>query len=357
MRKLASIKKIGALSPIEGRDRIELATIDGWSVIVKKGEFQVGDSCVYIEIDSVLPEKPEFEFLRSRGFRIKTLRMAGCISQGIVFPLTILPDGAYAIEDDVTELIGVTQYVPSMDREPLTKPESKLKYPRFLMRRKWFRKLVLRQKRNGEFPDFIPKTDEVRIQNIPNILADKSKWIATEKIDGSSGSFVLKRRKTFLPFFKDRFEYIVCSRNIRLPQDDGSVYWRVSTKYDIKNKLRRLIGNWEWVAIQGECIAPKIQGNKYKVSEPDLYVFNLLYPDGRAGSVIAQKICEEQGLKFVPILQTEYTLPDTVQEVLDYAHGKSKIGDTFREGIVFRSEDGRRSFKAVDPLFLMKYDE
>ena len=118
-----------------------------------------------------------------------------------------------------------------------------------------------------------------------------------------------------------------------------------------------MIGACDWIAIQGECIGPKIQKNKYEVSDYDLFVFNLIYPWGRMRSTVARSACQRFGLKFVPIIETGITLPDTVDEVLTYAHGTSALHDTLREGIVFRSEDGARSFKAVDPLFLLKYDE
>lgn len=118
-----------------------------------------------------------------------------------------------------------------------------------------------------------------------------------------------------------------------------------------------MIGDRDWIAIQGECIAPNVQGNKYRVGKADLYVFNLMYPTGRLDSLTAKSICNQHGLNFVPIVATDYVLPDTVNEVLDYAHGKSMLGSTLREGIVFRSKDGKQSFKAVDPLFLMEYDE
>ena len=121
MRKLASIKTIGNILPIEGRDKIELAIIDGWSVIVKKGEFQTGDLCVYCEIDSVMPETEQFEFLRSKKFRIKTMKMAGVVSQGICFALNVLPKGKYKADQDVTETLGVKQYEPTMDAEPQAK--------------------------------------------------------------------------------------------------------------------------------------------------------------------------------------------------------------------------------------------
>lgn len=361
MRKLASIKTISNIIPIENKDRIVLAIVDGWQVIVKKDEFKAGDKCVYIEIDSVLPEKEEFEFLRKNDFRIKTMKMAGCISQGICFPLSILPKkdkGEYEIDEDVTDILGIKQYEKTMDKEPANiLSNSKKKYPKFLMRMVLFRKLIKLREKDNSFPNFINKTDETRIQNIPFILKDKREWIATEKIDGQSGSFCLVRHKSKIPFIKDKFEYIVCSRNLRLLKKDNSSYWQVSDKYQIKNVLRDMIGDREWIALQGECIAPNVQGNKYKVNDADFYAFNLIYPTGRIDSLTAKDICSEYGISFVPILAAHYVLPDTVNEVLEYAHGQSMIGDTLREGIVFRSINGKQSFKAVDPQFLLKYNE
>ena len=359
MRKLATIREITDIQPIEGRDRIVLATVDGWHVIVTKEDFNVGTKCVYCEIDSVLPEKPEFEFLRSKKFRIRTMKMAGVISQGICFPLSILPvkkDGSeYEIGEDVTDIIGVKQYEETMDNDKEVAPsKSKKKYPAFLMRFKWFRKLVLPKKTKGGFPPFISKTDEERIQNMPWILKDKQEWIATEKVDGQSGTFALVKHKGW---FRTHYEYIVCSRNLRLGNHDGSSYWRVSDKYEIENVLKNMIGNHEWIAIQGECIGPKIQKNKYGVTDCDLFVFNLIYPNGRVGSRLAKSMCEQHGLNFVPILDEHVVLPDTVDEVLSYAHGQSHLADTLREGIVFRTHDGKQSFKAVDPEFLIRWSE
>lgn len=355
MRKLATIREISDIQPIEGRDRIVLATVDGWHVIVTK-DFNVGDNVVYCEIDSVLPEKPEFEFLRPKKFRIRTMRMAGVLSQGICFPLDILPEKYRDCEigEDVTDIIGVKQYEETMDTGDRELPQKKKKYPAFLMRFRWFRNLVLPKKTKGSFPSFISKTDEERIQNMPWILKDKREWIATEKIDGQSGTFALVKHKSL---FRTRYEYIVCSRNLRLTHPDNSSYWKVSDKYQIENALKNLIGNREWIAIQGECVGPKIQKNKYGLNDYDMYVFNLLYPTGRVDSVRAKSICENKGLNFVPIVEDHVILPDTVDEVLAYAHGKSMLADTLREGIVFRTRDGKQSFKAVDPEFLLKWSE
>ncbi len=359
-RSLAHIEEISSIVPIKGKDRIVLATVLGWAVIVQK-DFKVGDKVVFAEIDSVFPEKPEFEFLRSKKFRIKTMKMSGVISQGIVFPLSILPEGEYKIGDDVTELIGITQYEPTMDKENNdvedTKSSAK-KYPEFLMRMAWFRKLVLPKKQAKGFPSFINKTDETRIQNAPFYLSMDCKWIATEKVDGQSGSFTLQRVKGKHFWNKDTYDFAVCSRNLRKWKKDDSSFWRVAEKYNMEEVLHKLIGDNEWVAIQGECIASNVQGNKYHVAEPDLYVFNLIYPSGRVGSVEAKKIVNDLGLKFVPILSEDAQIKGmSVSEVLEYATGKSQLYNTLREGIVFRSEDGKQSFKAVSPEFLLKNNE
>lgn len=359
MRKLASIQKIEWIKPIEGKDRIVLAGVLGWQVICQKSEFAVDDLCVFCEIDSVLPEKPEFEFLRSKGFRIKTMKMAGVLSQGIIFPMAVLPkksNGEYKVGDDVTEIIGVTQYEPTMDKEPEPASGKKTKWPKWLMRYAWFRRIVLgKKKKKGGFPSFVSKTDEVRIQSIPHVLEDKREWIATEKVDGQSGTFALVRVKRVWPF-KDKFEYIVCFRNMRLGKPDTSSYWKVSERYKIENALRNMIGDRDWVAIQGECVGPKVQGNKYGLKDYDLYVFNLIYPTGRLDSVKAKSIVENKGMNFVPIVNEHYILPDTIEEALRDATGQSVLGNTLREGFVCRSKDGQQSFKIVSPDFLLKYD-
>lgn len=357
MRHLATVQQIDALEPIPGKDRIVLATVLGWRVIVQKADYNVGDQCVYIEIDSVLPEKPEFEFLRSKNFMIRTMKMAGVISQGICFPMSILPPGNYVLGQDVTEIIGVKQYEPDMD-DPLPagrKGSSKLdKYPAFLRRFAWFRRLILGKKREAGFPSFIPKTDETRIETAPWYLEDKQPYTFTEKVDGTSGTFALVKHKKWL---KTDYEFIVCSRNRRLPVDDASIYWQVAQKYKIKEKLLNLIGDRDWIAIQGECIGPRIQGNKYKVSEPYLYVFNLIDQNGRAPSLKAKGILSCFGFDFVPIVYEKKQLPATVDEMIAAAHDPSAINpETLREGLVCRSLDGKKSFKVVDPEFLLKYD-
>jgi len=366
MRHLASVQRVSDIRPIEGRDRIEQCRINGWNVIIKKGEFDEGDLAVYVEIDSVLPEQPEYEFLRPKKFRIRTMKMAGVLSEGICFPLTVLParEEPYVLGEDVTSLMGVTKYEPQDAEEKTLAPASPKKtlmerLP--LMRFRWYRRLFgSTQKRRGGFPDEVPKTDETRIQNMPFILDDKkTEWVATEKIDGTSATYLLRRHRRFL--LPDHFEFVVCSRNMNLAKGN-SVYWEIAEKFGIEQMLRNIIAMDDWVAVQGEIIGPKIQGNKYGRTEPDFYAFNLLRPNGgrqswrRSSSINGQYTLQEYGIKWVPILDCGFILPDTVDEVLQMAHGDSEIGDTLREGIVFRSTDGVRSFKAVDPDFLIHYN-
>jgi hypothetical protein len=363
MRKLASIKTIADIQPIAGRDKIELAIIDGWSVIVQKGEYEIGAKTVFIEIDSLLPEKPEFEFLRSRKFRIKTMKLGGVLSQGICFQLSILPPKDYEIGEDVTDIIGIKKYEPNLDNveEEDDSPNKQQRlHPMFkpLLRFSIFRKLLLPKKQQKGFPEFISKTDEERIQNLPHIRKNKDiKYVVREKIDGQSGTFYLKKNKKEWFWQKDSLDFGVCSRNLRLWKPDDSSYWTVATKYNIKEILMDLIGENDFVAIQGECIAPKVQGNKYKVSEPDLYVFNLIYPNGRIPCVEAERMLKKYGLKWCPLVAEEYALPDTINELLDFATGKSQLYDTLREGYVFRNYQKNISFKAVSPEFLIKNDE
>ena len=369
-RKLASIQEIISTEPIEGRDRIELAHVLGWQVIVKKGEFKPGSLCVFVEPDALMPERPEFEFLRPKKFRIKTMKMAGVLSQGICFPMTILPED-YApmsrkVGDDVTDVLGIIKYDEYGERAEQEKEDKRVmkKWPSWLMRWKWFRKLVLpcsKRKQRG-FPSFIKKTDEERVQNIPQVLNDKRRFCVTEKVDGCSLTAVLTKTRTW--YGKRTYEFILCSRTLRLWHDDNSHYWKASKRYKLPNTLLRLLDFYEsveqtsinWIAIQGECIGPKIQGNPYKLDEVDLMVFNVVTPEGRLAPINTQSICILHGLKPVPLLTDNYTLPDTVNEMLDYATGESVVTKgVMREGLVLRSFDGEISFKAVSPDYLIKH--
>lgn len=363
-RKLATIRRVSAVDDIPNKDRIGLAHIDGWTVIVQKEQIHAGDLVVFCEIDSVLPDAEWCSFLKDH--RIKTMKMAGCLSQGIAFPLSILPEAlssTYTEGTDVTDALSITKWerpdATDLDLGNRGGTSSNKKFPKWLMKYKWFRWFVYKfiDKRTAKgFPDFVSKTDETRIQNAPWYLDKDQQWVLTEKIDGQSGTFAVKKTHKL---FGSKYETFICSRNIRLFNPDSSSYWSVWNKYGLEEKLIALCEFLccEWVCIQGEIIGPGIQGNKYKRTKPQLYVFNFITSnDGRWASADGKTLLESFDLIWVPIIGVE-SLPKTVEEMLALASGPSALADTLREGLVCRSMDGKQSFKAVDPEFLMKWGE
>lgn len=347
-RKLASIQRISAIEPIEGADLIVCATVLGWKVVVKKDEFHAGDLCVYCEVDSRLPAKPEFEFLAKAKYRIKTIKLRGQVSQGICFPVDILPDGDYAVGQDVTEVLGVVKYEPPLPRRTLAGDTK------------------------GSFPGYVPKTDEMRIQSVPDLL-DELRGVhcyATVKIDGTSATFCR---------FDDAID--VCSRgrsvkeHVKYKNQDGSegitttVYWRMFRKYH----MDELFKAHNHLAIQGEIAGfwdemnrSAIQGNKLKLKESDLYVYNIFdikehrYYDFDE----FMKFCAKWRLLNVPVDNYDFVLDHTVEELLKMAEGQYQFGGP-REGLVIRPLvemhskvlKGRASFKAINNKFLLKHGE
>lgn len=372
MRKLASIQRIIKLEPIPNADSIEKATVLGWELVVKKGEFKEGELCVYCEIDSVLPEKPEFEFLRERKFRIRTIKIRGQISQGICFPLSILPDciNVSGEGQDVTVAIGIKKYEPYQEDLKCSKQVSKLIYPswlpgsirKILHRFGFIRKLLQNKSTQKSFPSLIPKTDETRIQVLQPLL-DKYKGTpcyVTEKLDGSS-----------ITIYQLNGKFGVCSRNIDLKKDKRNKYWATVLEHDLEAKFKKVFGKHD-VAMQGELIGDGIQGNKYKLKGQDIYFFNLYYIKEKMygdacdlfGTCMA--LCE----KHVPIVFQRYILSDSIPELVEMSKGKSVLADIQREGIVIRPINevvdselhcdlvrNRVSFKSVNPDFLLKYGE
>lgn len=366
MRHLATIQKICDISPIEGADKIEVATIKGWKVVVLKDQFKVGDFVVYAEIDSVLPGKPEFEFLRERKFRVRTIKLRGQISQGICFPLSILPHRKWAEGDDVTDVIGIKKYDPQAEIEEKEAQRKVLlvnnKIHKWAMRNKWYRKLIVRlspKPNRLPFPAFISKTDEERIQNIPEILTQypDAKWYATEKLDGCSATYFACRQKGW---FKSKVSLGVCSRNFQLLKDDGSAYWKIYKQCNIAKTLNEIMDknkNITTIAIQGEIIGDKIQGNKYGLKGYDFYAFNLII-DGERQELPPYLITGMYGgLKWVPMIYRNAKLFPSVDGMVETANGKSVLADIPREGLVFRTWDDKHSFKVVSPEFLLKYGE
>jgi RNA ligase (TIGR02306 family) len=372
MRSLAHVEKIISIEPIEGKDRIQKAKILGWELLVGKDEFKVGELCCYTEIDSILPIKPEFEHLRQRcwsekyqGFRIKTLKFnKTLISQGIAFPLSILPPAKYKEGQDVSEIIGVKSYDPeSLSNSHEYKQN---KFLKFLLKYSFFRKMILPfiQKEKGNWPQWIIKTDETRVQSIGynSLLTEYAGQLfyICEKYDGSSATFFYKKSKNI--FQKGMFG--VCSRNIWLKTPDNSAWWEMARKYKIEDILKnryKQFGNE--LTIQGEIIGPRMNGNKYKLTEVDFYVFNIIdhAKNYHFDYEEMKNFCNEHGLKTVKLLDSEFKLPLDVKEMINYAKGKSFLNkDILREGVVIRRIiAGKKevSFKSINNEFLLKYDE
>lgn len=358
MRKLASIEIIEKLEPIPNADKILKATVKGWECVVAKVDnFNVGDKVIYIEVDSVLPPRPEFSFLKERKYRVRTIKLRKQISQGLVLPLSYVK-GNFNVGDDVTKLLGITKYDPQAEAEKqvVKSLNSKSKNPliSFLMRFRWFRKLYAKfVVQNCAFPtEIVKKTDEERIQNLPNAFEDwrdrKVPFYATEKIDGCSATFFLNDGK-----------FGVCSRNVWLRKEDNSYYWEVARRFQLEETLHSLSEFFgaKCVAIQGEIIGQSIQGNKYKISGFDFYVFNVVIDGLRLDQDKIITICKEHKLKSVPVIFKGYALPETIHDLIEVAKGKSKLLETQdREGLVFRNYKENISFKAINPVFLLKED-
>jgi hypothetical protein len=375
MRKLATIQFIKDIVAIPQADAIQKATIQGWEVVVKKDEFKINDACVYCEIDSILPDLPEFEFLRQSKFRVKTIRLRGQISQGIAFPLSIL-HGKYKVEEDydVTELLGVKKWEPYQDQVKGQKQKAKFVFPdwfpiflrRFLVKKMpKVADLVCRILPNTTiartWPGFFPKTDETRVQVLQNVLSKYvgTKCYITEKVDGSSISIYYNGGK-----------FGVCSRNLDIQPDKTNKFWWAVLSYDIEKKLKNY---GQDIVLQGELLGEGVQGNKYQLSGNIIQFYNAW--DIKKQRYYSYKelvaVLDELQLLMVAVLDFNYTLTAIIPELVDMSKGYSTLNSKIlREGIVirpleeitdldFRSKlpNGRISFKSVNPEFLLKYGE
>lgn len=374
-RKLAHVEIIESLSPIEGADKIEVAKVLGWECVVKKGEFKVGEKVIYVEVDSVMPELPEYEFLKDRKYRVRTIKLRGQVSQGLVLPMKSLHGGyirddKYSLGEDVTENLQITKYLSPSEREEIIQQERKLaneknKLKKFMMRYSWFRKLLLSKKQKSGFPYWVSKTDEERIQNIPYVLEqfkDKEVYV-TEKIDYQSVTFTGKMLSNTIPiigkFLPKKYQFVVCSRNLTT-NDKNSLYWKIAIKYNIEQILREN----PTLTIQGEQGNTNIQGNKYGIKEPTMWVFNIIDHERNYHFTYSQIVvfCKKYGLEYVPLLKTGKLseLGSTVKDFVEFSKGKSTLSDIPREGVVVRCiEHGKKilSFKVINPDFLLKYSE
>ena len=403
-RELAYVVIIDEIKPIEGYDRVEYARVGGWWVIVQKNQFKVGDPAIYFEIDSRVPSDREcFAFLEKRNYKIKTLRMCKVISQGLLmhaedFGWTneIDADGHRFIwegtthekqhySDDesrfVTKLLGVT-YADDADNKRKVNSGDKYKamaarrpnifrqkWARWFMKREWGRKLMFfffGKKKVSEtaFPTKFPyvhKSDEERIENMPFLLKDKQPWIKTQKIDGTSSTYILARGRF------GRLEKYVCSRNVRqlTPSQktyhkdiEENVYWMMAEKYHIFDFLEKYLyeNKLDYVCLQGETAGPSLQGNPHKFKEICFFGYNFIRSDsGRMNSIEAAQICQSAGIPWVPIADSNYILPDDMETLKLDADGPCIVGEGMREGWVCRSYDGKQSFKNVSRIYLLNH--
>lgn len=345
MRQLASIQRINEIHSIPNADKIDYVTVLGWNCVVRKGEFKVGDLVVYIEPDSLLPFNPwTGEHLGDKPMRLKTVRMKGQISQGLVLGLSLpqlapvkdLPEGT-----DVSEILGIKKY------EPPPLPASLAGIAR------------------GAFPSFLIKTDETRIQAYPDIIARYSNqpFAVTEKLDGSSTSY----------YWHDilgdgNYSFGACSRNLDLEPGNGA-QWTVAADLGIREALtKEQVDNKRNLAIQGELVGPGIQGNRLGLPKVTWYAFNVFDIKQRLFLPHNEFVewCERNGIPHVPVIEPSFSLKDhNVDSLVEYVTRKSILnssvwieGGVFRPHVEQRDPDlGRLSFKVINPEFLLKYGE
>ncbi len=384
-RALAYPVVIEEIKPIPNYDRVEHARTGGWWVIVRKDEFKVGDKALYVEADSLVPSTDKrFEFLEAKNYKVKTIKMCKVYSQGLLLPINEFPEIAdKKIHEDVTALLNIKYYVTEDNtRKAKTNPNEKYnrmcarnpklaKKPWFkwFMKRSWGRKLLFvffgRKNDNPKkFPEWIKKTDEDRIENCTWMLDDKSPYVVTEKIDGTSLT-------AFIDLTGRKPDFGVCSRNVRQMDVDEenfhstitgtNVYWEQSIRLDMRHALEDIAKkhNAKRVVIQGEVYGDGIQSNPLKIDHRDFAAFNLVIDTVRLGSLDARHILAKYNIPFVPIVDDNYILPDQseFEEFKKSADGKSVINNKCpREGFVYRSMDGQKSFKNVSRKWLLSHE-
>lgn len=391
VRELAYVVQIDGIEPITGSDNCEAAVVGGWRVMTRKGTFQVGDLAVYFEIDSQVPATEQFAFLEKKHYKVKTQKYTfggkgNFVSQGLLMAfgdfandtskwelgtfLTQELGVKYADPDDnKRKSASVDKYKKMAQRRPDLFKKS---WVRWLMRRDWGKKLLFfffgkaKDKKNG-WPAWVVKTDEERVQNMAWILNEKCEWIATEKIDGTSTTFTMKG-------YGRKREFYICSRNVVFDKPDKdcfydtNVYVEMAEKYNMEWVLDALMEYFAnttgqeiaFVTVQGETYGAGIQKRDYGLTDHDFMTFNVIvgFGDGitkRLNPVEMTEVMTQFGIPCVPIVDEHFVLPDTVDELLDIATDASAVDGGMREGLVFRSVDGVRSFKAVSNEFLIKY--
>jgi len=336
-RKLATIRRIDELNPIEGADKIEVATVGGWKVVCQKGLYVVGDVAVYCEIDSFIPTAIAPFLTRDghypktyegiEGERLRTIKLRGQISQGLLLPFDVLRNAVVPLgaDDDVSELLGIVKWDPPVSAQ-------------------------LAGVAKGNFPSQIPKTDQERCQNLKREIYNSigTAFEVTEKLDGSSMTVYLIDGV-----------FGVCSRNLDLKESEGNTFWKVARELDLETKMQVIGDNF---AIQGELIGEGIQKNPYNIKGHKFMVYDMY--DILVGAYQLPKhtryTCRAFDLDHCPVIDANIILfdTDTVERLLELAEGKSVLNSkTEREGLVFKSNVGAFSFKAISNKFLLKHGD
>lgn len=328
--KLASVQIISEIRPIDGADRIESATVLGYQTVVKKGEFHPGDRCVWHEPDTIAADRPEYEFLRKQGFRLKVSRFRGQISQGLALPLSVLPFTDCAVGQNVTEHTGIRKYEKPMAQN-------------------------LAGVVKGSFPTWLRKTDEPNLRSFPDAMEEFTgrECVITQKVDGTSGTFYLRGG-----------EFGVCSRNLELLDDPSSMYWRVARENRLCAALETLGGDF---ALQGEIYGDGIQGNHLGVKGVTFAAFNLfdIAKHAFVDNTILEHVCRSTGVSMVRTIwhgEFRFTLPELVAlaSAQDYAPGQPAEGIVIRPVEEARSlvlDSGRLSAKVISERYALKHGE
>lgn len=326
-RKLATIRRIAEVKEIQGADAIEAVRVDGWWVVAKKGEYKVDSEAVYLEVDSWVPttiapfltkaghEPKEYEGVK--GERLRTVKLRGQLSQGLLLPLSVLPEGDFS--ENVTEALGILKW-----ERPIS-PQ-------------------LYGQAKGNFPSFLRKTDQERVQNIGSTLENyvSETFEVTIKLDGSSCTIFVNNENEG-----------VCSRNLELKQNEDNAFWNIALEYDVHKKIRAYGKN---IAVQGELIAPSIQSNYEKVTKPEFYVFDVFDIDKQEYMLPKerQEFCKLLDIPHVPVVDKAFTMISNVDTLLDMAEGDGMNKGVKREGLVFKHNTSDFSFKAISNSYLLK---
>lgn len=326
MRKMVSVQRVLEKKSIVGADLIEAYRVNGWWVVDKKGAHEVGDLVVYCEVDSWIPHtlapfltKPGHyprEYLGVEGERLRTVKLKGQLSQGLLLPLV---EDTSEEGQDFSEILGITKwedtrYMANMDAR-------------------------------GNFPDFIPKTDQERVQNLDRTL---------EKYFGQSFEVTVKRDGSSLTAFVNGEESGVCSRNVNLKETEDSAFWAAANSLSL---IPKILSTGRNLALQGELMSQKIQGNYEKVQGIEWNCFDIYDIDTQEYLLPKERreLCKQLRIPHIKVVEEDFVLCHNVDQLLEMAEGPGVNAGVKREGLVFKQNNGQFSFKAISNSYLLKH--